>query len=68
MSILRSLINQPILLGAVLLGGFGAWLAYDAVRHVVVLFGGWTCCAYGGDFSDTWEWDGLNWTQVGSGT
>ncbi len=43
-------------------------MAYDAVRHVVVLFGGWTCCVYGGDFSDTWEWDGLNWTQVGSGT
>jgi hypothetical protein len=40
-------------------------MAYDSVRHRTVLFGG----ANGetGVFSgDTWEWDGVHWTQVAS--
>ena len=39
----------------------GAGLAYDPVRDVAVLFGG-----YGGYFmsDETWEWDGRDWTQV----
>ena len=31
-------------------------VAYDAVRHRVVVFGGSTA-------ADTWEYDGVNWTQ-----
>lgn len=36
-------------------------MAYDPVRHRVVLFGG----IDGGNvtFSDLWEWDGFEWTQ-----
>lgn len=36
-------------------------MAYDPIRHVTVLFGGWG----GGDIrlGDTWEWDGTAWTQ-----
>jgi hypothetical protein len=33
-------------------------MAYDSVRHVVVLFGG------EGPLGDTWEWDGNSWTQI----
>jgi hypothetical protein len=36
-----------------------AAMAYDPVRHEVVLFGGWASDAY----ADTWFWDGTNWTQ-----
>jgi hypothetical protein len=41
-------------------------MAFDSVRNVVVLFGG----EQGGDngpehyFDDTWEWDGITWTNV----
>lgn len=38
-------------------GGNG--LAFDADRGVVVLFGG----RGGGQLNDTWEWDGLTWTE-----
>ena len=36
-------------------------LAYDSTRGVTVLFGG----HHGGDnrYGDTWEWDGVSWTQ-----
>jgi hypothetical protein len=36
-------------------------MAYDRRRHVTVLFGG----AYGANASlgDTWEWDGVDWTE-----
>jgi len=33
-------------------------MAYDSVRHVVVLFGG------EGPLGDTWEWDGNTWMQI----
>jgi hypothetical protein len=37
-------------------------MAYDSARGTIVLFGGRTIgtTAY---FSDTWEWNGSNWTQ-----
>ena len=39
-------------------------MAYDADSQQVVLFGGESCtvgtCAY---TTDTWTWDGTNWTQ-----
>jgi hypothetical protein len=37
-------------------------MAYDSVRGVVVLFGGWATNTVG--YSDTWEWDGTGWTQA----
>jgi len=40
-------------------------LAYDALHHNVVLFGGdnggGDCCRI--YYTDTWTWDGVNWTQ-----
>jgi hypothetical protein len=40
----------------------GHAMAYDAARGQVVLFGG--CCFNSiNDLSDTWVWDGSNWTQ-----
>ncbi|MFT3835621.1 MAG: hypothetical protein QM723_01320 [Myxococcaceae bacterium] len=36
-------------------------LAYDPVRRVTVLFGGWYDT---GTLSDTWEWNGIDWTQL----
>jgi cysteine-rich repeat protein len=40
----------------------GAALAYDAVRHRTVLFGGFN---HGPHYFDTtWEWDGTAWTQA----
>lgn len=43
----------------------GAAFAYDPTRNVSVLFGGWGCTAPGtcGILSDTWEWDGNDWTE-----
>ncbi len=38
-------------------------MAYDSVRGVTVLFGGWDGLSI---FGDTWEWDGSSWTQVSS--
>jgi hypothetical protein len=39
-------------------------LAYDSARRRVVLFGGCTQCQGAGElFADTWEWDGVQWTQ-----
>jgi hypothetical protein len=41
-------------------GRYDHAMAFDPVRQRVVLFGG-----YGGTYlSDTWLWDGTNWTQV----
>jgi hypothetical protein len=34
--------------------------AYDAARHLVVVFGGLTTT---GEVSETWIWDGTTWTQ-----
>ena len=36
-------------------------MAYDAARQRVVLFGGSQSSGY---LSDTWQWDGTNWTQA----
>ncbi|MFT3837211.1 MAG: kelch repeat-containing protein [Myxococcaceae bacterium] len=36
-------------------------MAYDSVRHKVVLFGGNSSST---TLNDTWEYDGTNWTQV----
>jgi len=41
---------------------FGAAMAYDAAHGVAVLFGGEDDSS--NRFSDTWLWDGANWTQV----
>lgn len=36
-------------------------LAFDGARGNIVLFGGLTNSGGGGDFNDTWVWDGANW-------
>jgi hypothetical protein len=41
-----------------------AAMAYDAARHVVVLFGGWN----GADLNDTWEFNGTTWTAKSPAT
>jgi len=41
----------------------GHWMAYDVGRARVVLFGGSTTGGDSGAVNDTWEWDGVNWTQ-----
>jgi len=38
-------------------------MAYDDSRGVVILFGGAGQLAFG----DTWEWNGVHWTQVSTG-
>jgi hypothetical protein len=41
-----------------------ASMAYDPSSGKLVLFGGnGYSGAYGGDYSDTWTWDGTNWQQ-----
>lgn len=48
-------------------GRYGAAIAYDSDRQITVMFGGQTGSAFGdGVLSDTWEWDGTNWTQLSS--
>jgi hypothetical protein len=42
-------------------------LAYDAARARVVLFGGANYRGPNPYLSDTWEWDGTDWTQRASG-
>ncbi|MBC8422391.1 MAG: fibronectin type III domain-containing protein, partial [Chloroflexi bacterium] len=39
----------------------GPAMVYDSARNVIVLFGGW---AESGHLNDTWEFDGLTWTQL----
>jgi cysteine-rich repeat protein len=41
---------------------FDVAMAYDPVRHRIVLFGGYTA-NYGAAVNDTWEFDGVDWTQ-----
>jgi cysteine-rich repeat protein len=41
----------------------GAAAAYDPVRKRFVVFGGYGTATQT-PFSDTWEWDGLSWTQL----
>jgi hypothetical protein len=38
-------------------------MAYDEARSEVVLFGGNTGAPFHPLRSDTWTWDGTNWTQ-----
>jgi hypothetical protein len=40
-------------------------MTYDSARHRTVLFGGYNSFT-GSIFGDTWEWDGVRWTQVDS--
>ena len=37
-------------------------VAYDAILGSVVLFGGSN--GPGGEFSDTWAWNGTNWVEL----
>jgi hypothetical protein len=39
-------------------------MAYDVARARVVLFGGAVGSGSGVDDDETWEWDGVNWTQM----
>ena len=39
-------------------------MAYHSVRGKVVVFGGYSGNNVTGDLNDTWEYDGVNWTQV----
>ncbi|MBL8803204.1 MAG: protein kinase [Planctomycetes bacterium] len=41
----------------------GASMAFDASRGVCVLFGGANPTAGPANYSDTWEWNGVNWLQ-----
>lgn len=43
-------------------GRWRAAMAYDAARHVVVMFGG-TSANYATAYNDTWEYDGAAWTK-----
>jgi len=44
---------------------YGHAMAYDPDRHVTVLFGGQVGFDFGvGPLGDTWEYDGVSWTQV----
>ncbi|HEY4177253.1 MAG TPA: DUF4215 domain-containing protein [Kofleriaceae bacterium] len=47
-------------------------MAYDPVRQVVVMFGGTAVPAgspvQADELSDTWEWDGVAWSQVTTAT
>jgi hypothetical protein len=38
-------------------------LCYDAGRGVIVLFGGYNAASPGTMFGQTWEYDGVDWTQ-----
>ncbi len=42
---------------------FGA-LAFDERRGVTVMFGGMNSSTFANQLSDTWEWNGTNWTQI----
>jgi hypothetical protein len=43
---------------------YGHSMAYDSQRQVVVLFGGNSNQQWpSGALNDTWEWDGISWTQ-----
>jgi hypothetical protein len=42
---------------------YGSGMAFDSSRGRTVLFGGWKADV-GGRLSDTWEWDGTDWTQI----
>jgi hypothetical protein len=45
--------------------GFTSDVAYDALRRVAVLYGGYGALGNNntGYLQDTWEWDGIAWTQ-----
>ena len=39
-------------------------MTYDSLRGKVVVFGGQANSGFNGLLNDTWEYDGVNWTQV----
>lgn len=41
-------------------------MAYDSVQKKILLYGGWDPIT-GKFFNDTWEWDGIDWTELSSG-
>lgn len=43
---------------------FGHVMAYDAARGVTVMFGGSSRANFPAELRDTWEFDGVNWTQT----
>ncbi len=43
-------------------------MVYDDARQRIVLFGGLSGSGSGSELSDTWEWDGANWTQITTST
>lgn len=45
-------------------GRSGASMAFDSVRGVVVLYGGYVSAGGSGPQADTWEWNGVTWTNV----
>ena len=40
---------------------WGCKLAYDISRNRTVLYGGWSGAGF---TNNTWEWDGVSWTQI----
>lgn len=47
----------------------GAAFAYDPLLKVSILFGGWGCSQGNcGLLDDTWEWNGVDWTELESGS
>lgn len=47
-------------------GRIGHVMAWDALRNVTVLFGGAVDPFLPPALTDTWEWNGTTWTQVGT--
>jgi Galactose oxidase, central domain len=45
-------------------GRYAHSMAYDAARGVTVMFGGTTSDIQPRTKTDTWEWNGIDWTQV----
>ena len=45
----------------------GFTMTYDSARGRIVLFGGGVGGLGTTVYNDTWEWDGINWTQTASG-
>jgi len=45
-------------------GRSGHKMAYDSIRKKIVLFGGQYYDTTYKNLDDTWEWDGVNWTQI----
>jgi hypothetical protein len=44
-----------------------AAMAHDPLRRRTVIHGGWFVGSIGWPLTDTWEWDGNDWTQIPNG-